>query len=234
MDPGEIIEMILEGHLNEKQNISEIPGFRLDLQLNYSGLMAKKAYVEGYRRVKHKNRKKIGTFDFKIYNISTEIETPLVHPITIENAGEILNAEMIEYVFMGNDPLNFGGTPDETTMLQEVQLAMMEQEINWGDENFQAWTHFPPSRGKRQRDYFAAYLRRRLEEPNLLDNIKKTVAASGTLDTLPPPIGPEWDSFVKPPILNAKSWIDKQMLNKLREAAESFPDNPYHQKTYNP
>ncbi len=64
MKPEEIANLILEGHLKKKTAIVDIPNFRLDLQLNYSGLMAKGAYKKWKER-RNEGRRKVGCFDSK-------------------------------------------------------------------------------------------------------------------------------------------------------------------------
>jgi hypothetical protein len=96
------------------------------------------------------------------------------------DTGEKLDRDVLEQVFRGKDPWELKCSNAVGIVIQEVQLSMLEQEINWGDEPFQSWSKFSPSMGKRPRDYIMAYLRRILEEPDFLDNVDRKRAASGT------------------------------------------------------
>lgn len=231
MKPEEIAALILEGHLQKKAAITDIPNFRLDLQLNYSGLMAKGAYKKWKER-RNAGRKKVGCFDFKIFRLTDSEEIPMRHPRLISDVEKNLELKAVELIFAGEDPMEIGYAEDIMIVLQEVQLAMLEQEINWGDEAFQSWSKFLPSNKKRPRDFVTAYFRRIIEEPNFLENINKITAASGTRETLPPPDGPEWKNYREPRGSSASPWLTGALLERFREAAKNMPDNPDHKKTY--
>lgn len=231
MKPEEIAKLILEGHLSKKATIVDIPNFRLDLQLDYSGLMAEGAY-KGWKVRKHKSRRKVGCFDFKIFRLDSSGDVPMVHTRVITDVRGRLDRDTVDRIFRGEDPLEMGYKNDVKMVLQEAQLAMLEQEVNWGDESFQSCTRFPPSKGKRPRDFVTAYFRRILEEPNLLERVRKMRAASGTWNVLPLPIGMEWRDYREPKGLTEKPWLRGTLLEQFREAAESMPDNPEYEKTY--
>lgn len=230
---NEIAELILKGHISKTKNINEIKGFRLELQLNYSGLMAHGAY-RGWKKNKHKGRKKVGCFDFKIFRILDSKEIPITHTRVVDSINDKIQREMIEEIFNGKDPVEIGNAEEEIQILCEIQLAMLEQEINWGDEIFQSWTLFTPSQRKRPRDYVTAYLRRVFDEPNFLCTIGRMKAASGTHGVLPPPKKKkEWGSYIEPVNSDAKPWLCGDILVKYRKVAESMSDNPYYAITYN-
>ena len=113
---------------------------------------------------------------------------------------------------------------------QEVQLEMLEQEVNWGDEIFQSWSHFLPSKGRRARDFIMAYVRRVFKEPDILERTEKIRAASGTFGTLPPPIRKEWGPYREPKGSGAKPWLRDELLRNFIEAAEAMHDNPNYLK----
>jgi len=232
MKPEEIAELILEGHRTRQKNVFDVQGFRLDLQLDYSGLVAKGAY-NGWKLRRNHGRGKVGCFDFQIYRIDGPQEIPMNHVRIVKRAPEHLSIERIEEVFVGNDPWEVGHDRDEIIALQEIQLAMLEQEINWGDESFQSWSRFSPSERKRPRDYLMAYLRRIFKEPDSLGRIEKMKAAAGTWGVLPPPVGKkEWRNYLEPTSSNLKPWIAGKILEKFRKVSEHMPDNPYYQLTY--
>lgn len=231
MKPEEIAEIILEGHLTNKPIIDSIPNFRLDLQLNYSGLMARGAYRQ-WKEIRNKDRKKVGCFDFKIFRLTSDGDLPMLHPRVIEDVGEKLNRDAVERIFRGENPLEIGLNEEVMVTLREAQLAMLEQEINWGDESFQSWSKFLPSDGKRPRDFVMAYFRRILEEPDFLQGIKRKRAASGTWNVLPPPDGREWKPYKEPIGSNIKPWLTGNLLEQFKKAAESMPENPEYAKSY--
>ncbi len=196
MLPGEIALSILEGHANRVSRLTPTEPFVLELQLDYSGLMAKGAY-NGWKRDKHVSRRKVGCFDFKIFRVDGSEEIPLVHPSVISDAADNLQIEVLEGIFEGKDPDMLGLSDAELVVAHEIQLAMLEQEVNWGDEGFQSWTLFPPSKGKRPRDYMMAYLRRLFDQPKYLESVKTMRAASGTGGVLPPPKAEEWKIYLE-------------------------------------
>ena len=232
MKPEEIAELILEGHLSKKPTVSDVRSFRLDLQLDYSGLMAKGAY-KGWKIGKHRDRRKVGCFDFKIFRLDSSGDVPMTHPRVVMDAGESLDRDVVERIFKGEDPWELRRDKGVTIVLQEVQLAMLEQEVNWGDEPFQSWSRFPPSQGRRPRDFIMAYLRRIFEEPDFLERIPKMRAASGTWNVLPPPVNKkEWSDYLEPTESDARPWLRGDLLERFRRAAESMPDNPEYEKRY--
>jgi len=229
MIPTDVARLILNGHIINKNAIDDVPGIRLELQLNYSGLMARGAY-RGWKRAKHVNRRKVGCFDFKIFDTNGR---PLVHPRVIAEASSNLNREIVEKVFAGRDPFSMGLAPPRATVCQEVQLSMLEQEINWGDEVFQSWTFFPPSQEKRPRDFIMAYLRRIFEEPDFLPTTERKIAASGTRGVLPPPkTKAEWKDYLEPAHSTLRPWLDGRLLSEYRQAAERMADNPHYAEVY--
>ena len=51
--------------------------------------------------------------------------------------------EYIRHVHQGNDPMEFDLKDEQVrTLLNRIQAGFVEQELNWGDENFQLWTYF--------------------------------------------------------------------------------------------
>jgi hypothetical protein len=194
--------------------------------------MARDAY-RLWRKKKHENRRKVGCFDFQIYRMEGTEEVPVTHLRVVERAPALLCRDHVERVYLGEDPWEVGGTQEDALTLQEVQLAMLEQEVNWGDEPFQAWTHFSPSSGRRPRDYLMAYLRRAFAEPRFLERLRgmKMRAASGR-DVLRPPLGRGWEPFLEPEGSQAKPWLRGELLNRFRRAAEQMPDNPYYRPAY--
>ena len=232
MLPADIATAILEAHITHARAIQPIEGFRIELQLDYSGSMARGAY-QGWRKGRQAGRKKVGCFDFKIFRAVGPSTVPLVHTRVIPEAGLKLDRKSVEGVFSGADPHSFALAPEQLTIAQEVQLAMLEQEINWGDEQFQSFTYFPPSEGRRPRDFIVAYLRRIFSEPDFLAGIERIRSASGTRGTLPRPRpGSVWNPYLEPVTSEVKPWLTGPLLQRYREAAESFTDNPHYRLVY--
>jgi hypothetical protein len=232
MKPEGIAELILEGHLSKKPTILDIPNFRLDLQLDYSGLMAKGAYKRWKKR-RNEGRRKVGCFDFKIFRLVGSGEVPMTHRQVVMDVGKWLDKEAVNRIFRGEAPLEMICDDDVKVVLQEAQLAMLEQEVNWGEEPFQSWSKFPPSQGKRPRDFVTAYFRRIFEEPGFLKGARKRRAASGTWNVLPPPLNKrEWGNYLEPKESPAKPWLRGMLLERFRRAAESMPDNPEYERSY--
>jgi len=227
MNPTQLSGEILEAHIHGVKRISPYPGISLELQLGYTGLMARGAY-EGYRKRWNTGRKKVGCFDFKIFDTTGDTDVPLVHMKVLKDALEHLDKRLIESVYIGVDPLTLSRNPEVVTTLGTVQHSMLEQEVNWGDEDFQSKTYFLPSKGLRPRDFIMAYLRRTLSEPEFLKTVEPKRAASGTWGVLRPPIEKEWVPFRESKSSDARPWLEGDLLVRYRSAADAMPDNPYY------
>jgi len=97
--------------------------------------MAKGAYKKWKER-RNEGRRKVGCFDFKIYRLASSGDVPMLHPRVVMDAGERLDCNLVEKIFRGEDPLEIRCDDDVKIVLQDVQLAMLKQEVNWGDESF--------------------------------------------------------------------------------------------------
>jgi hypothetical protein len=225
MLPEEIASLVLEGHLKRKSEILNVQGFNLEPQLDYSGLMATGGY-KGWKEKRNSDRPKVGCFDFKIYKYEGNERVPVNHLRTLKKLKDISSKDTFEHIFSGKDPSRLGLDEEEFLLVEEVQLEMVEQEINWGDEVFQSWSNFLPSEGKRPRDFLMAYVRRLFEEPDYLSLVEKKRAASGTFGTLPSPTGKEWRPYLEPKGSPIKPWLTGKLLKKFRNVASSMPDNP--------
>lgn len=231
MLPDAVAEMILTGHVERRRVLDIPPSLRLDLQLDYSGLMAKGSY-KGYRKRWNEGRRKVGCFDFKIFRQAEAGAVPLVHKRVIEDALSVLSNNLVERVFAEQDPDSMSDNLTTLRVLKEVQLAMLEQEINWGDEVFQSKTYFLPSKGLRPRDFIMAYLRRGFEEPAFLGDSKTARAASGAWGVLPPPVAKPWKEYLEPSDSGQRPWLNGFLLDRFRKVAEGMPENPEYAKSY--
>jgi len=228
MRPEQIAELILDAHISENESIEVIDGFRLEPQLGYSGLMAKGAYEKWKIKNRKQGRSKVGCFDFKIFKLSPDNdEVPVVHTRVINEVREHTNLAQLERIINGEDPHHIADNNNEYLILREAQLSMLEQEINWGDEVFQTWSNFLPSKGKRPRDFITAYLRRVFHEPDFIDNMEIGRAASGTFGVITkPPLGPQWAPFREQRGSTNLPWLHGQLLTRFRDIAENMDDNP--------
>jgi hypothetical protein len=231
MLPGDIACHILDGHIAARGELKVLDGFLLELQLGYRGLMAIGAYKQ-YRQSWNRGRRKVGCFDFKIFDVTGGSRVPLVHTKVLRDALSTLDISLVEAVFRGADPSSISDEGSIVHSLCEVQLSMLEQEINWGDEDFQSKTYFLPSKGLRPRDFVMAYLRRAFHEPDFLKTVEPKRAASGTWGVLRPPIEKEWAPYREPKTSKAKPWLDGELLRRYREASSSMPDNPQYTHVY--
>ena len=73
------------------------------------------------------------------------------------------NVENCLRVWRGENPVEVGASQDEKEALLTMALLMFEQEINWGNENWQKGTNFPPYQKnpsrKRPRDMLMGFIR---------------------------------------------------------------------------
>lgn len=232
MNSNKLAKDILNAHING--NLTLIyEHHEIDIQLNYSGLMATGAYREGWRMAKHKERNKAGCFDFKIFEGRGADREGMKHTILLEDLSGLIqkgsiSADMVENVFMGEDPMAMVNKAELRQTLGTVQLAMMEQEINWGNEDFQCWTRYP----ERPRDYISTYFRRIIVEPDLLGKVELTQAASGTMNVLPQVTGMAWDEFRTPKDHSAEAWLSGDLLELYRSEASKMVDNPFYAGAY--
>ncbi|MFD2681940.1 hypothetical protein [Bacillus seohaeanensis] len=125
-------------------------GFRY--RNNYSGLMASRP---------HWKRPKQGLFDVLVltgnrYPLNGEVG--VTHYLAFNDLLAHSNLPNCEKIWEGQDPLIVGQNNDERQALLALALLMFEQELNWGDQNYQKFTAFPPSKGSRPRDMIMGFL----------------------------------------------------------------------------
>jgi hypothetical protein len=165
LEAVELIGNIIEAHETaNRDGFSITENIKILPQLNYTGKMARKAY-SGYRKGKNAGRLYCGILDFKIVfdNQDTEHEKHMIGP-TIHN----LTQDITRRIHDGDDPLKFTQlTTEQKDIACCLQAAFVEQEVNWGIENFQLWTRFgdPQSiddllRLSAPRDFLSVFLER--------------------------------------------------------------------------
>lgn len=128
---------------------------------NYEGLMAK-----------NPNRKKQGFFDIRVF--CTRYDG---HPTHRYLFTDLLQTSTLNHcldVWRGKDPRSFSINEDEREILSILTLLMFEQEVNWGDEEWQKWTNFKPYQNtpnrRRPRDMIMGFLLQAFEEG--VENLK--------------------------------------------------------------
>jgi hypothetical protein len=141
--------------------------FGFEYKENYSGLMAKPS--------KGKVRRKQGLFDFVILT-GTRFDK-LTHRDLFLDLLTYTNIDSCLEVWRGKDPRILGKTIDEKEALTEMALAMFEQEVNWGNNDWQKWTNFSPKETRpselRPRDMIMGYVRQAYHfGPDKLDKMK--------------------------------------------------------------
>ncbi|MBD8590395.1 hypothetical protein IFT92_21840 [Peribacillus simplex] len=125
-----------------------IPNHQLGFvyQRNYTGLMATKK-VE-------KNKTKRGLFDIKVQVDSTPNKT---HYMVFSDLLKNSALSKCVNVWTGFYPLTLTSDVDERFALEELTLMMFEQEVNWGDEDFQAYSAFSLSKRAKPRDVLMGF-----------------------------------------------------------------------------
>ncbi|MGH0679039.1 hypothetical protein ACQVPP_17730 [Bacillus luti] len=118
--------------------------FGFEYQRNYSGLMAKKT-----------DKPKRGLFDFKI-----RIGDSLDYTHYQAMKGLLANSTLQNCKSIWQDATPNSLTPkqNEMHMLEVLKLMLFEQEINWGDEDFQAYSAFSPNCGAKPRDMLMGFI----------------------------------------------------------------------------
>jgi hypothetical protein len=249
MRPEEFLATLLEAH-ETGEAFQLTTGVRVEPQRGYSGLVATTAY-DGWRAKAHRDRPKVGLFDFKVFagDEPIEHERSVIIPC-------VLSVERgdVEKVFVGEDPDRALRRPtaEQLRALHVAQAAFMEQEVNWGNEVWQCRSLFsPPSRSTtgggqipcRPRDLLMGYIRRcfvfkdaGMREAELrgrlggfLDGHRRRQASRGP--ALQPPkrgrhIDPDWEPYFRDPSGEAAPWLWGDMLERFGRAAEGHSDNP--------
>lgn len=199
---------IIEMTPGEKLNI--YPDIQIEFR-GYEGLVARKAWDQPWKFRKHKDRPKIGLFDFRVILN----DKPPNHTKILRSTMENIKKENLEEIYEGKPPETIS-CEDEGT-LHQIQLMFLEQEINYGEEEFQAWTRF-----KAPRDFFMAYLLKVLDMPSDagLRKIKEWTDRYGIIRK--PPIEKEWSPYVQ----NGEKWLRGEILYKYQKVASDSPVNP--------
>ncbi|SFK73846.1 hypothetical protein SAMN04488573_1011269 [Bacillus sp. 5mfcol3.1] len=148
-----LLNVYLQGNRNDEFTWRKVGHLEYGFKYmrHYKGLMANPSKKDVLN-----NRPKLGLFDFKVktesdrYNITHgNIFNELIQHSNLDNCIEI---------WRGKDPNFYSTSVEEYKALTTLALLMFEQEINWGDEIFQKYTIFPPSKGFRPRDMLMGFV----------------------------------------------------------------------------
>ena len=210
MNVPDLLDLIL------KMKPGQIQQIYLDVEIEfrgYSGLVAKNAYNKSWKLLKHKNRYKIGLFDFRVLVNGKPPDHITILNSTVKN----LSDKIIEEIYGGISPESI--STKNVSVLHQIQLLFLEQEINYGNEEFHAFTHFNPPR-----DFFMAYLLRSLKmsKKDALLKIIEWRDKAGVIRK--PPRGGEWEGYLK----KGKKWLQGELLQNYIKKANLSPNNPYY------
>ncbi|NMX22049.1 hypothetical protein C5S30_06390 [ANME-1 cluster archaeon GoMg4] len=203
-----LLTEILQMRPGERINIT--PDIQIEFR-GYEGLVAQKAWDQQWKIIKHKHRPKIGLFDFRLlFN-----GTPPDHSQILKSTVQELTKDALEDIYDGKSPEEISCECEN--ILHQIQLLFLEQEINYGVEEFQAFTHF-----QAPRDFFMAYLLKSLDMPRE-DALKKIEVWTDRYGIIRrPPRDSEWENYIK----NGDKWLRGKILDKYREKAKELPNNP--------
>lgn len=116
--------------------------FGFAAKMNYSGLMAQPSRTGRNKGIV--KRPKQGLFDIFIKTGTFFDNSGLTHRNILESVTEYSTLENCIDVWRGNDPANVARTAEEYAILTSIMLAFFEQEVNWGNEEWQRYTYFAP------------------------------------------------------------------------------------------
>jgi len=248
MDAHALIERILEAHEEGKDEIKICNSLVLEPQLDYTGKMARDAY-KGWRRFANKGALYAGILDFKVLIEDEGME----HEFLIESAVVNLSRDIVRKIHSGFDPFSFEDIDERKREVASwVQSGFIEQELNWGEMDFQLWTHFGnPSRDDSllrraaPRDFMMVFMEKCFDEVERTDKgparavedvLKEYMDTTkeASIEVVTPPIE---DKSVKddfrenmPPNIfgeGTPKWIEPY-IDRIERLCEEKGPNPYH------
>lgn len=205
---------------------------------DYSGLMARPPRT-GPRAGKL-SKPKQGLFDFEVLT-GTRHDGKVTHRNMFEDLLTYSDLGTCMEVWRGGDPRCIGDEGDERDVLVTMALLMFEQEVNWGSEEWQKGSNFPPQqrnpRARRPRDMIMGFVIQAFELGiDRLDDLQYWMQIKpGTVTFQSPgPTGPKYlrqhprvDCFNG---LRDDARAEALMVGDVRERframASSMPDNP--------
>lgn len=99
---------------------------------DYSGLMAD-----------NPTRRKQGLFDFRVLT-GDRYEGGVTHRDILSDISDYTTVDNCKKIWRGISPKTITGDDDELEVLTTLALLMFEQEVNWGNEEWQKWSNFKP------------------------------------------------------------------------------------------
>lgn len=127
-------------------------GLELWPALKYSGTQAINAYHHAMprknwkksNRYKNAGRKFVGLLDFLIIDFETWNEDggKMNHEKLLREILTKLDADIVREIYHGSDLNSLGIDEEAKNIALQLMCAFVEQEVNWGTENFQKHTNF--------------------------------------------------------------------------------------------
>ena len=117
----------------------------------------KRSYMEDYNK-----RRNLGYFDFVVDTSDRYYDgnnrCPVTHKRLFRDLIRLQIQEKCELIWRGESPFDISNDEEEQQALLTLALLMFEQEINWGNNSFQKFTHFSPEMNCRPRDMIMGML----------------------------------------------------------------------------
>ena len=214
--------------------------FGFDIRHDYSGLMAQPA-----KKGKNKGkvlRAKQGLFDIVI-DAGSRYKS-VTHRELFSDLLEHSSEKKCLKIWGGEDPRIIGRNDDEKEALITLTLLMFEQEVNWGENEWQKSSNFNPSARhptrRRPRDMIMGYVRQAFAIG--IDKMKYWMKTTpGTIwfyDKDESPYGYQtYPAKYKryftelEDMDGTESVMVGEILESSSELAETFPDNPYYKES---
>jgi len=205
-------------------------------QRAYSGHMARPPRMGRKRKV----RQKQGLFDIFIFS-GAEGSKGLSHRELFEELRKSSAVEAVLRVWRGEDPTKVGTSDEEKDLLTIVSLMMFEQELNWGTENFQRFTFFPPYQTapekRRPRDMLMGFLRQAFDVGDLNELQFWRKVSGGETPTFKNSAvlfsdWPQYPTFLKDAYFDftqldgTAALMTMEMRTEFRGLAQRMPNNP--------
>jgi len=240
-----MIEKILTAHEKDVERLEICDSLVLEPQLNYSGKMATDAY-RGRRKNTHKDRIYAGILDYKIMIEDEGME----HEKLITSVVKELPLQAIRNIHQGKSPEKVKGLSDrQIEIAYWLQTSFVEQELNWGEKDFQCRTYFGRPdvkdellRRSAPRDYQTVFIERCHEEygdgKNMEDVFSEFLRRSKETKNyvLWPPI--DWNTrkiksgfrdFMPPNLYGEETdkWVEPY-IDRIQKLCEEKGPNPNH------
>lgn len=207
MEPKKILEIIISSS-------STLFTFKDDISIEirgYDGIVAK-----AVRNENNKGKPKIGLFDFKIYHHGV----PPKHIDILNTCIRIgITKDDLDYIYNGGDPWTYENPKRE--LLQIIQLLFLEQEINYGNEDFQAYKVMLLAR-----NYFMVYLFKLVTvSSDKVNEYIKSIPIDENGKIYKPPNEADQHTYITKR-LPAIAWLSDDILKKYKQKSQLSPNNP--------